>query len=133
MTCNSIAQISGLFFFLTTTNHSDRILATDASGRKTIQRINKRDKLGFISIFYCNRALEWLNIRRLFQDTMVHFKFSHLCPLIDQITIAWSYADTIASVLYKPAAVFKKNFFHTSPTGRCEVCMHRSFQVYKIL
>jgi hypothetical protein len=110
MTCKSSARIS-VAFFVSTADHSDRVLTTNASGRNTIRRINKRDKLGFISIFYSNRALEWINIRRLFQDTMIQSKFSHLCPLIDQITIAWSYADTLALVLYKPAAVFKKISF----------------------
>jgi hypothetical protein len=42
---------------------------------------------------------------------MIHFGFSHLCDIINLIIIAWSYADTIASVLYKLAAFFKKFSF----------------------
>jgi hypothetical protein len=39
------------------------------------------------------------------------FHFSHLCSLVDEVTFAWSYEDTLASMFYQPTAVFKKISF----------------------
>jgi hypothetical protein len=88
-----------------------RVLQTDAYGRRFLQCVNQRKCIGYIKIFYCSRALEWLNIRRLFHDILCLFQFSHLYSLLEDITFAWSYDATIASFLYEPAMVFKKFFF----------------------
>jgi hypothetical protein len=51
------------------------------------------------------------------------FHFSHLCTLSDNITFAWSYEDTLASVLYQPANVFKKfSFANLLDQGHQCVC-----------
>jgi hypothetical protein len=94
--------------------NQDRVLTQDACGRTIVRRINNRQRIGFNNIFYCKQALEWVNIHRLFQDLMIRFNFSHLCSMIENITIAWSYANTLASVLYKPTEVFKKILLCTS-------------------
>lgn len=41
------------------------------------------------------------------------FHFEHLCPLLVDVVFAWSYIGNIATVLYKPSAVFKHfSFVH---------------------
>jgi hypothetical protein len=89
----------------------DRILITDKYGRHKIHRTNKRSTLGFIKLRYASRALEWLNICKLFQDLLSFFHFSHLCSIVDDITFAWSYTDNLSTVFYKPSAIFKKFSF----------------------
>jgi hypothetical protein len=84
---------------------------TDNYGRYKISRSNKRHSTGFIKISYASRALEWLNIRKLFQELLIFFHFSHLCSFVDDITFAWSYTDNLSTVFYKPASVFKKFSF----------------------
>jgi hypothetical protein len=92
---------------------SERFLTNDAYGRKTICRNNQQKCLGFIKLFYHNRALEWMNIRRIFQDLLIQFHFFQLCPLLEDIIFCWSYAKTLASVFYKPTTIFKKfSFVH---------------------
>jgi hypothetical protein len=78
-----------------------------------MQRIDNRTCTGYIKIHYSSRALEWINVRKLFQDLLIFFQFSHLCSFVENITFAWSYDHNLTSVLYKPAAVFKQfSFFH---------------------
>ena len=86
---------------------NDRIIISDSYRRYKIKRTNKRKSTGYIRILYCSRALEWLNLRKIFQQILALFHFSHLCPLVDDITFAWSYTDNLATVFYKPAVVFK--------------------------
>jgi hypothetical protein len=107
----------------TVTDQQDRVISIDSYGRKVMQRVNNRPRTGFIRIHYSSRALEWINIRKLFQDLLIFFQFSHLCSLVENITFAWSYDQTLASVLYKPAAVFKQFSFvhllHMDQTCAC--------------
>jgi hypothetical protein len=84
---------------------------TNNYGRYKIHRSNKRHSTGFIKISYASKALEWLNIRKLFQELLIFFHFSHLCSFVDDITFAWSYTDNLSTVFYKPASVFKKFSF----------------------
>ena len=84
---------------------------TDNYGRYKIHRTNKRHTSGFIKLRYTSRALEWLNIRKLFQELLAFFNFSHLCSIVDDITFAWSYKDNLSTVFYKPSAIFKKFSF----------------------
>ena len=52
-------------------------------------------------------------MRKLFLDLLTFFHFSQLCPVVEGITFAWSYDHNLASMLYKPAAVFKQfSFIH---------------------
>jgi hypothetical protein len=95
------------------TGHVDRIISMDSYGRRSMQRIDNRVRTGFIRIHYSSRALEWINVRRLFQELLIFFQFSHMCSLVENITFAWSYDRNLASVLYKPAVVFKQfSFVH---------------------
>jgi hypothetical protein len=76
-------------------------------------RNNNRSHSGFIKMFYSSRALEWINLRKLFLDLLVFFQFSHLCSIVEDLTFVWSYDHTIASVLYRTAAIFKQlSFVH---------------------
>jgi hypothetical protein len=114
------------------TGHVDRIISTDCYGRKFMQCIDKRERSGFISIPYSSRALEWINVHRLFQELLIFFQFSHMCSLVENITFSWSYDRNLASVLYKPAAVFKQFSFvhllHEDDTCACSsTTMLRSF------
>jgi uncharacterized membrane protein len=60
-------------------------LRTDTYGRRFLQRANQRICTGYIRIFYCSRALEWINIRQLFHSVLCLFHFSHLCHILDGI------------------------------------------------
>ena len=77
----------------------------------------------FINIHYSNRALEWINICRLFQELLIFFQFSHMCSLVENIIFAWSYDKNLTSVLYNSAAVFKQfsfvHFLHVDDTCAC--------------
>jgi hypothetical protein len=100
-------------------------LRTDTYGRRFLQRANQRICTGYIRISYGSRALEWINIRQLFHSVLCLFHFSHLCHILDGITFAWSYIETIMATLYKPASVFKKfSFVHLlDDTNKC-ACTH---------
>jgi hypothetical protein len=93
------------------TGHVDRIISIDCYGRKFMQCIDKRERSGFISIHYSSRALEWINVCRLFQELLIFFQFSHMYSLVENITFAWSYDSNLASVLYKPAVVLNNSLF----------------------
>jgi hypothetical protein len=78
-----------------------------------MQRNSRQRQLGFIKMFYVNRALEWINIRKLFHDILIFFNFSQLCLFLEDITFCYSYDNTLSTVFYKPADVFKKfSFIH---------------------
>ena len=88
-------------------DHGDRIISRDSYGQKCMQHMKNHERSGFINIHYSSRALEWINVRRLFQELLIFFQFSHMCSLVENIIFAWSYDRNLASVLYKPAAIFK--------------------------
>jgi hypothetical protein len=76
-----------------------------------MRRNDNRPHFDFIKIFYSSRALEWINLHKLFQDLLVFFQFSHLCSIVEDLALVWSYDHNLASVLYKPAAIFKQFLF----------------------
>jgi hypothetical protein len=76
-------------------------------------------------MFYGSRALEWVNVRKLFQELLVLFHFAHLCPVVDDITIAWSYGDNLSSVVYRPSLVFK-TFSFVDLLNKDQQCACRS-------
>jgi hypothetical protein len=87
------------------------VLYTDNYGRNKIHRTNTRKLIGFIKISYTSRALEWINLRKVFQNFLIFFQFSHLCSIVDDITFSWTYTDNLAAVFYKSSTVFKKFSF----------------------
>jgi len=86
-------------------------LVTNNYGRLKVKRTSNSKKAGYIKLKYCDRALEWINLRKIFQDLMISFQYDHLCPIIEDIVFAWSYVENLATVLYKPSAVFKQFSF----------------------
>ena len=104
-------------------DHVNRIISMNNYGRKYMQQIDKQAHGGFINIHYSSRVLEWINVQRVFQDLLIFFQFSHLCSIMKNITFAWSYNHSLASMLYKPAAVFKQFIFvhllHKEDTYAC--------------
>jgi hypothetical protein len=100
-----------IWLLLRATENHDRVLRTNTYGRRSLQRVNQRKCSGYIRILYCSRALEWINIRQLFHRVLCLFHFSHLCHILDDITFAWSYNESLAAALYRPASVFKKISF----------------------
>lgn len=79
----------------------------DALGRRVLERSNKRGHSGFLVLTYQSRALEWVNIRQLFVEMLTVFSFDSLIQTVQDIVIAWKYHDNLATILYKPASVFK--------------------------
>jgi hypothetical protein len=73
---------------------------------------------------YPSCAMEWINMKQLFQEVLERFNFSHLSLLIFDIMFAWRYHDNLATELYKPTTVFKKNSIaHLQDTSNLFVCM----------
>jgi hypothetical protein len=93
--------------YVTCANLHDWVMTTNNYGRKKIIQSDTKRLTGFIRMFYGSRALEWINIRKVFQELLVLFQFAHLCLVVDDITIAWSYGDNLSSVFYRPSVVFK--------------------------
>ena len=64
-----------------------------------------------------------MNICKLFMELLVFFQFAHLCPLVEDIVFSWIYNPSIASILYKPAMVFKNfpfwHLLHEESTCAC--------------
>jgi hypothetical protein len=85
----------------------DRILVKDNYGRTKVEQVASQKRVGFIRILYGNRALEWLNLRKVFKELLVFFQFAYLCSNVDNITFAWSYNDNLSTVFYEPSSVFK--------------------------
>ena len=90
---------------------AERELITDSYGRQKLRRSKSRSSSGFIKLLYCSRALEWLNLRKLFHELLVFVQFSHISVVVDNLTFAWSYIPNLASELYRPSEVFKKFSF----------------------
>lgn len=93
------------------TDFQERILCHDTYGRKSLQRQKQRQCSGYIRLTYCSRALEWINIRQLFYKVLCLFHYSHFCHILDNITFAWSYNESLTATVYKPTTVFKKFSF----------------------
>lgn len=65
-------QLRSWFLFTDVT----RILDVDPVGRAVLKRINKPKPIGFVIMLYPNRAMEWINLKQLFEETLAHFDFS---------------------------------------------------------
>lgn len=101
-----------------------RIISTDLLGHRILRKEGtSHRKTGFIVITYQCRALEWLNIRKLFEEMLQHFHFEVLIHEIHDLVISWRYHEPLSSYLYKPATVFKQfSFLHLFDVNEACVC-----------
>ena len=58
-------------------------------------------------MFYCNRALEWLNMKRFFSEIFMLFSIPQVIPALLNIMFAWSYHPNMSTYCYRPGMVFK--------------------------
>lgn len=78
----------------------------------------------YVHVFYSSRALEWLNIRQILLEMLLHFGLTEMVSL-EQIAFSWSYDQNLSSRFYKPSAVFKHfsfvNLFDISTSCVCHL------------
>jgi len=99
-----------------------RLLIKDQLGRSALKKLNSRQPIGYIILTYPCRAMEWVNLRQIFSECLTNFDLVHLVPALQDVRFAWKYHDNMATVLYKPAEVFKKfSFVHL--LDETNVCM----------
>lgn len=107
----------------------DRILTKDTYGRTILQRVQKQHGIKYLSIPYCSRAMEWLDLRRTFKEVLSHFGILDQIDL-DSLAFAWSYDRSIATRVYKPSQVFK-HFSFVHLLDKHEKCMCNSFKRFE--
>lgn len=107
----------------------DRILTKDTYGRTILQRVQKQHGIKYLSIRYCSRAMEWLDLRRTFKEVLSHFGILDQIDL-DSLAFAWSYDRSIATRVYKPSQVFK-HFSFVHLLDKHEKCMCNSFKRFE--
>ena len=84
-----------------------RILGHNSLGRKTITRRKSVANTGIIHVFYCNRALEWINMKRFFSEIFIFLSIPQFVPALMNLMFAWTYHSNVSVYCYKPSMVFK--------------------------
>ena len=84
-----------------------RTLSRNTLGRNYVTRNKNMDRTGIVHINYCSRALEWVNMKKIFSEVFNHFSVPHFIPLLLNIMFAWSFLPNVSKFCYKPALVFK--------------------------
>ena len=77
------------------------------------------DRTGIIHVSYCSRALEWVNMKKMFSDVLNHFSIPHFIPALLNIMFAWSFLPNVSKFCYKPALVFKDFSVDSLMNGSC--------------
>lgn len=102
-----------------------RILTHDKLGRRVLVKNISRKPLGYIIVTYPCRALEWLNLRKIFTICLERFDLEHLAQALPDVMFSWRYHDNLSSIFYKPAEVFKKfSFVHLLDCNEHCICLH---------
>ena len=99
-------RTANLYIFVFTENN--RVLSRNTLGRQFVTRIKKSECSGIIHVRYCSRALEWVNMKKLFSEVFVHFSIPHVIPILLNLMFAWSFFPNVSRYCYKPATVFKE-------------------------
>jgi hypothetical protein len=82
-------------------------MASDSLGRNVLIKNNLRKSKGFIILTYPCRALEWLNLRKLYAQCLEEFGQGQLVSVLDDIMFAWKYHTNLSMKFYRPAVVFR--------------------------
>lgn len=89
---------------------ASRTITLDNYGRKKLGKTKDSLKLRYVRVFYCSRALEWLNIRAILLEMLAYFGLSEQISL-DNIAFSWTYEQNLSYRFYKPSDVFEKFSF----------------------
>ena len=73
-----------------------------------VTRVKKSENSGIIHVRYCSRALEWVNMKKLFSEVFTHFSIPHIIPILLKLMFAWSFFPNVSRYCYRPASVFKE-------------------------
>jgi len=76
MRCSRVLYDLLLFCVYIFWTETTRLLSCDQVGRTILQRVNKRKSSGIVIVTYPSRAMEWVNMKQVFQEMMIHFGFS---------------------------------------------------------
>ena len=110
-----------------------RQIKNNSIGRKVITKRKKSEYTGIVHVFYCNRALEWINMKRFFSEIFMLFSIPQVIPALLNIMFAWSYHPNISKYCYKPSMVFKE-FEIPEESNLEDMCICRSSKrFYKFL
>ena len=85
-----------------------RSLKYNSLGRKIITREKVSSKAGFVHVFYCSRALEWINMKKFFSEIFMLLSIPQFIPALFDIMFAWTYHPNVSMFCYRPGVVFKK-------------------------
>lgn len=84
----------------------ERTVFFDELGNRLLSpRLNRPDCIGFVHIFYCNRALEWISVQEIFR-TILQECGSVIIDDFEKVVFGWRYMDKVGSLVYKPKRVF---------------------------
>ena len=95
----------------------------DAYGCLKLKRVTDKQGVRFIPVVYTSRAMEWLNLRRAFNQVLSHFELSEHLSL-DFIALSWSYHKNLSTKFYQPSKVFKQfSFVDLLDDSAAYICM----------
>ena len=86
---------------------NNRILSRNILGRQFVSRIKNSDCSRIIHVKYCSRALEWVNMNKLFSKVFTYFSIPHIIPILLKLMFVWNFFPNVSRYYYKPATVFK--------------------------
>lgn len=69
-------------------------------------------RIGFVHSIYPNRAIEWINIRRICEDALKRQGYEDVIQQLENITFGWRYHEQFKSKVYRPAKVFRDFSFN---------------------
>jgi hypothetical protein len=90
------------------TSGEQRRIEYNSLGRKIIVREKVVNNTGFIHVFYCSRALEWINMKKFFSEIFMLLSIPQFIPALLNIMFAWTYHPNVSVFCYKPSMVFKR-------------------------
>lgn len=97
-----------------------RTIAQDILGRNILVKTCNQKRIGFVHSLYPNRAMEWINIRQICMEALVHYGYDELIPSLENIMFGWRYHEQFCSMVYQPAKVFRDFCF--DETTFCSPC-----------
>ena len=103
-----VFQFSHTALFIQLTTGEQRRLEYNSLGRKIITREKVSNKSGFVHVFYCSRALEWINMKKFFSEIFMFLSLPQFIPALFNIMFAWTYHPNVSMFCYRPSMVFKK-------------------------
>jgi hypothetical protein len=101
-----MCQLTYIYIFVITENN--RVLSHNTLGRQFVAKVKKSECSGIIHVKYCSRALEWVNMKKLFSEVFTHFSIPHVILILLKLMFAWSFFPNVSRYCYKLATVFKE-------------------------